>query len=89
MAKKPPAKKTLVEKYRSHAKDTGSIDVQIALLTQRISELVSHLSIHKKDMDSRRGLLIMVGKRRRLLNYLKKSNPKEYEKIIKDLGLRK
>ena len=89
MVKKSPEKKTLVEKYQAHAKDTGSIDVQVALLTQRIGELVLHLETHKKDLDSKRGLLIMVGKRRRLLNYLKKSNVKDYDKLIKDLGLRK
>lgn len=89
MPKKVAEKKTLVEKYRTHDKDTGSIDVQIALLTQRIEELVTHLETHKKDLDSKRGLLIMVGKRRRLLNYLKKSNLKDYDKLIKDLGLRK
>lgn len=89
MTKKVAEKKTLVEKYRIHAKDTGSIDVQVALLTQRINELVKHLTTHKKDIDSKRGLLVMVGKRRKLLNYLKRSNPKDYEKLIKDLGLRK
>lgn len=82
-------KKTLVEKYQTHKKDTGSTEVQAALLTERINELVAHLESHKKDNDSRRGLLIMIGKRRRLLNYLKDHNQKKYEKIIKDLGLRK
>ena len=82
-------KKTLVEKYQSHKKDTGSIEVQIALLSQKIGELIHHLEEHHKDYDSRRGLLMMVGKRRRLLNYLKKNDPKKYEKVIKDLGLRK
>lgn len=79
----------LIEKYQNHKKDTGSVDVQIALITQRINDLVTHLGDHAKDSDSRRGLLIMVGKRRKLLNYLKKSNVKGYEKIIKDMGLRK
>jgi len=89
MPKKTEEKKTLVEKYQNHKDDTGSIEVQIALLSQRIVELSKHLEGHKKDGDSRRGLLIMVGKRRRLLNYIKKSEPKSYEKLIKDLGLRK
>lgn len=83
------SKKTLVEKYQTHKKDTGSVEVQIALITERVSELVTHLEEHKKDSDSRRGLLKMVGKRRKLLNYLAKTDPKKYEKIIKDLGLRK
>lgn len=86
---KKDVKQNLVQKYQSHANDTGSIDVQAAVLTQRIGELSKHLTVHKKDFDSKRGLLIMVGKRRRLLNYLKKSDPKAYEKLIKDLGLRK
>lgn len=87
----PPVKqkKTLIEKYRAHKKDTGSVEVQIALLSERITELVKHLENHKKDSDSRRGLLKMVGKRRHLLNYLAKNDLKKYEKIIKDLGLRK
>jgi small subunit ribosomal protein S15 len=82
-------KKTLVEKYQSHKKDTGSIEVQVALLSQKIGDLVGHLESHPKDFDSRRGLLMMVGKRRRLLNYLRNGDVKDYEKIIKDLGLRK
>lgn len=86
---KKDVKQNLVTKYQNHANDTGSMDVQAAVLTQRIGELSKHLAIHKKDFDSKRGLLIMVGKRRKLLNYLKKSDPKAYEKLIKDLGLRK
>lgn len=86
---KKEEKQNLVKKYQDHANDTGSMDVQAAVLTQRISELSKHLTVHKKDFDSKRGLLIMVGKRRKLLNYLKKSDPKAYEKLIKDLGLRK
>ena len=82
-------KKTLIERYRSHKEDTGSVEVQIALLTERINSLVGHLKAHKKDTDSRRGLLMMVGKRRRLLNYLKRNEIKKYEKIIAELGLRK
>lgn len=86
---KSKSKKTLIEQYQSHKKDTGSMEVQIALLSQKIIDLTKHLAKHAKDSDSRRGLLIMVGKRRRLLNYLKKNEPKQYDKIIKDLGLRK
>jgi len=82
-------KQDLVKKYQSHKNDTGSTDVQVALLTQKIAELAKHLKKHAKDSDSRRGLLMMVGKRRRLLNYLKKNDVKKYEKLIKDLGLKK
>lgn len=82
-------KEALIDKYRTHKKDTGSTEVQIALLSGRINDLIGHLKEHKKDFDSRRGLLIMVGKRRRLLNYIKKSDLKKYEKLIGDLGLRK
>lgn len=79
----------LIKKYQSHKKDTGSTEVQVALLTEKILELAKHLKKHAKDSDSRRGLLMMVGKRRRLLNYLKKNDVKKYEKLIKDLGLKK
>ena len=82
-------KTDLIKKYQTHANDTGSTDVQIVLLTDRIMDLAKHLKKFPKDADSRRGLLIMVGKRRRLLNYLKKNNQKLYEKLIKDLGLKK
>ena len=82
-------KQDLVKKYQSHKNDTGSTDVQVALLTEKIAELAKHLKKHNKDQDSRRGLLMMVGKRRRLLNYLKKNEVKKYEKLIKDLGLKK
>lgn len=81
--------KILTEKYRSHAEDTGSTEVQVALLSERIGSLAAHLKEHAKDHDSRRGLLLMVGKRRRLLNYLKKENMVSYQKLIVDLGLRK
>jgi len=79
----------LIKKYQSHKEDTGSTEVQVAVLTKKVSELTKHLKEHKKDFDSRRGLLMMVGKRRRLLNYLKKSNEERYVKLIADLGLRK
>ncbi|NCN24781.1 30S ribosomal protein S15 [Candidatus Berkelbacteria bacterium CG_4_9_14_3_um_filter_39_23] len=83
------AKVDLVKKYRGHKLDTGSIEVQIALFSQRIETLAKHLKKHSKDNDSMRGLLQMVGKRRRLLNYLKKKEEKKYLKLILDLGLRK
>lgn len=82
-------KNDLIKKYQTHAKDTGSTEVQTILLTDRIVDLAKHLKKYPKDADSRRGLLIMVGKRRRLLNYLRKNDQKSYEKLIKDLGLKK
>jgi len=83
------AREDLVKKYQSHKDDTGSTEVQIAILTKKISDLTKHLKDHKKDFDSRRGLLMMVGKRRRLLNYLRKTVEEKYVKIIADLGLKK
>lgn len=82
-------KKKVITKFAKHQKDTGSAEVQIAILTNRINELTEHLKEHKKDNHSRRGLLLMVGKRRKLLNYLKNSKPEVYEGVIKDLALRK
>jgi small subunit ribosomal protein S15 len=82
-------KKTLIEKYKTHESDTGSPEVQIGLLTHRISYLTEHLKIHKKDHHSRRGLLMMVGRRRRLLNYVKNNDVKRYRTIIETLGLRR
>ena len=82
-------KQEIIKEFGRHEGDTGSPEVQIALLTERINSLTAHLRTHKKDHHSRRGLLMMVGKRRRLLNYLRKGDVKQYEKIIKDLGLRK
>ena len=83
------AQTELIKKYQTNKKDTGSADVQVVLLTEKIVDLAKHLKKHAKDSDSRRGLLIMVGKRRRLLNYLRKGEPKIYDKLIKDLGLKK
>ncbi|PIZ73115.1 30S ribosomal protein S15 [Candidatus Peregrinibacteria bacterium CG_4_10_14_0_2_um_filter_43_11] len=82
-------KKSVITSFASHPKDTGSTHVQIAILTQKINELTEHLKEHKKDNHSRRGLLLMVGKRRKLLNYLKNSKPQDYEEVIKSLELRK
>ena len=79
----------LITKYKKHRQDTGSVGVQVILLTQQISELTTHLKKHKKDQDSRRSLLKMVNKRRRLLNYLSKTESAEYQKLISDLKLRK
>ncbi len=83
------AREDLVKKYQSHKDDTGSTEVQIAILTKKISDLTKHLKDHKKDFDSRRGLLMMVGKRRRLLNYLRKTAEEKYTGLIADLGLKK
>jgi len=82
-------KQELIAKYGKNPKDSGSPEVQIAILTQRINELSSHFEMHKKDNHSRRGLLKMVGKRRRLLEYLQEKNVERYRKIVEDLGLRK
>ncbi|MFL0195901.1 30S ribosomal protein S15 [Clostridium sp. WILCCON 0269] len=82
-------KQEIMEKYARHEGDTGSPEVQIALLTTRINHLNEHLKIHKKDHHSRRGLLMMVGKRRGLLNYLIKQDIERYRAIIKALKLRK
>ena len=82
-------KSTLVERFRVHPKDTGSPDVQIALLSERITYLNEHFRVHRKDHASRRGLLIMVGKRKRLLEYLKRRDPERYQQVIERLGIRK
>lgn len=82
-------KQTLISEHRAHDKDTGSPEVQIALLTERIQYLTAHLNRNKKDFSTRRGLLKMVGRRRRLLNYLMKSDLARYQAIISKLGLRK
>ena len=82
-------KQEIIEKFRVHEKDSGSPEVQIALLTERIRELTSHFQVHKKDFHSRRGLLKLVGQRRRLLDYLKSRKIDKYRKIVKELGLRK
>ena len=82
-------KSEIIEKYKRDEKDTGSPEVQIALLTERINELTEHLKVHKKDNHSRRGLLKMVGARRNLLNYLSKKDVQRYRDIVEKLGLRK
>jgi small subunit ribosomal protein S15 len=83
------SKAEIIAKYKRDEKDTGSPEVQIALLTERINELTEHLKVHKKDNHSRRGLLKMVGKRRNLLNYLAKKDINRYREIVAKLGLRK
>ena len=79
----------IIDDFKVHARDTGSAEVQIAILTERINVLGDHFKLHKKDHHSRRGLLILVGKRRRLLNYLKSKDVKKYEEILGKLKLRK
>lgn len=82
-------KSKLVSEYKAHGSDTGSAEVQVALRTRQIDELVEHLKKHPKDQHSRRGLLRMVSQRRRLMAYLKRTKPERYEKLIKKLGLKK
>jgi len=82
-------KKELIDGYKVHAKDTGSAVVQIALFTEQINVLSEHFKLHKKDFNSRRGLLQIVSRRRRLLSYLKKTDPKKYEEVLTKLNLRK
>ncbi len=89
MVLSPEAKKDVIDRFKLHQKDTGSPEVQVALLSKRINYLTDHFKIHKKDHHSRRGLLKLVGQRRRLLNYLKKRDVTRYQTIIKELGIRK
>jgi small subunit ribosomal protein S15 len=81
-------RKAVVEKFATTPGDTGSPEVQVALLTQRINDITEHLKIHKKDNHSRRGLLLLVGQRRRLLTYLARKNITRYRKLVENLGLR-
>ena len=81
-------KQDIIKKFGASAKDSGSVDVQIAMLTQKITELTEHMKSNKKDFSTKRGLLMMVGKRKRLLSYLKDKNLDGYRKLIKDLNIR-
>jgi len=85
----PDGKKEIIDRFRVHEKDTGSPEVQIALLSNRITYLTDHFKVHKKDHHSRRGLLKMVGQRRRLLDYLKRKDVDRYREVIGRLGLRR
>ena len=89
MALDTAQKQVIIEAYKVHDNDTGSPEVQVALLTERIKMLTEHFKKFSKDHNSRRGLLILVGSRRRLLNYLKEKNVERYKKLIERLGLRK
>jgi small subunit ribosomal protein S15 len=82
-------KQAIIDQYRAHASDTGSPEVQIAILSERIGQLTEHFKTHKKDHASRRGLLMLVSKRRRLLDYLKKYDTERYKDVIQKLGIRK
>ena len=85
----PERKKEIITEYQSHGEDSGSPDVQVAILTERINYLTEHFKTHKKDNHSRRGLLKLVGKRRRLLNYIQKRDIEHYRQLIQKLGIRK
>jgi small subunit ribosomal protein S15 len=86
---KKERKQQIIQDYKTHESDTGSPEVQVAILTQRINELTEHLREHKKDHHSRRGLLKMVGQRRRLLNYLRDNDIERYRAVVERLGLRR
>lgn len=83
------AKAIIKQEYQQHEKDTGSVEVQVALLTKRILDLTGHFQIHKGDHNSRRGLIVMVSQRRRLLDYLRDEDLARYQKLIERLGLRR
>jgi small subunit ribosomal protein S15 len=89
MSIKPDRKQVLIKEYARDSNDTGSVEVQVAILTERINSLTSHCQTNSKDFHSRRGLLMLVGKRRRLLNYLKNNELSRYLELISRLGLRK
>ena len=89
MALRKEEKETLIKEYHLHPKDTGSPEVQIALLSTRIDQLVEHLKAYKRDEHSRRGLIKLVGRRRRHLNYLSRKAPKRYQEVVARLGLRR
>lgn len=82
-------RKAIIQNYQRHPQDCGSADVQIALLTRRVNDLTEHLKTHQKDFHCRRGLLMLVGQRRRLLNYLKEKDIARYRELLSKLGLRK
>jgi small subunit ribosomal protein S15 len=89
MALSPQDKQPIIESFRAHERDTGSAEVQVALLTKRINDLNEHFKVQKKDHHSRRGLLKMVGKRKRLLDYIRAQNIAKYRALIEKLGIRR
>lgn len=88
MALSREQKHTLIQKFGQGPADTGSVEVQVALLTGRIQELTEHLQVHRKDFHSRRGLHMLVGRRRRLLQYLRRTNPRKYQQLLQELNIR-
>ena len=82
-------KKAIIDQFRSHEKDSGSTEVQVALLTERVNHLTEHLKVHRHDHHTQRGLLKLVGQRRRLLNYLSREDANRYQTLISNLGLRR
>ena len=88
MSIKKESKKEIISKFSNSEKDTGSVEVQIAIFSERIKNLTEHLKNHKKDYHTRRGLVIMVSKRKKLLNYLNNKNSEKYRSLIKELGIR-
>ncbi|HXF27477.1 MAG TPA: 30S ribosomal protein S15 [Bryobacteraceae bacterium] len=89
MALAAEVKREVITKYKVHKTDSGSPEVQVAILSQRLEQLKQHFATHKKDHHSRKGLLLMVARRRRLLNYLKSRNPERYKNLIQSLGIRR
>ena len=89
MALKPEAKQAIMAEFKLHESDTGSPEVQVAMLSRRISDITEHLKVHAKDFSTRRGLLKLIGQRRRLLDYMKSKDINRYRSIIKALGIRK
>ncbi|PLV59998.1 30S ribosomal protein S15 [Thermotoga sp. KOL6] len=89
MALDPERKSEIIKEFQIHENDTGSVEVQIALLTARIKHLTEHLKVHPKDFHSRRGLMKMIGRRRKLLKYLRRTKPEVYRELIAKLGIRK
>lgn len=84
-----PNKSAVIKNFQTHGKDTGSVEVQIALITERIKNLTEHFKTHKHDFGSKRGLLVLVGQRRRFLNYVQRNNEAKYKELVERLGLRK
>jgi small subunit ribosomal protein S15 len=89
MALTPEAKKAIMAEFKLHESDTGSPEVQVALLTNRIQQITEHLKVHKKDFHTRRGLLKLIGQRRRILDYIMNKDIERYRKLIQSLGIRK
>ncbi|MHA2620546.1 MAG: 30S ribosomal protein S15 [bacterium JZ-2024 1] len=89
MESQPVSKQEIIKRFQRHSADTGSPEVQVAILTQRIAQLNEHLKVHRKDLHSRRGLIAMINQRRRLLRYLRETDPDRYRTVLDALSLRK